>query len=109
VGGRKAAPFAGPDAVTQHPLRILFVGVVATPVERGFAGASKLLCRVLIAFYFETMVCFLQLKQPAESLFNHPDWRDVAAKVSDAQIAVIPGRLGEWACSTLSCPLRSDQ
>jgi hypothetical protein len=38
------------------PLRILFVGVVATPVERGFAGASNLLCRFLIAFYFETMV-----------------------------------------------------
>jgi hypothetical protein len=38
------------------PLRILFVGVVATPVERGFAGASNLLCRFLIAFYSETMV-----------------------------------------------------
>jgi hypothetical protein len=38
------------------PLRILFVGVVATPVERGFADASNLLCRFLIEFYFETMV-----------------------------------------------------
>jgi hypothetical protein len=38
------------------PLRILFVGVVATPVERGFAGLPNLLCRFLIAFYSETIV-----------------------------------------------------
>jgi hypothetical protein len=38
------------------PLCILFVSVVATQVERGFAGASDLLYRFSIAFYPETMM-----------------------------------------------------
>jgi hypothetical protein len=38
------------------PLCILFLGVVATQVERGFADASDLLCRFSIAFYSETVM-----------------------------------------------------